>query len=59
MRNDDGLHANPNPDYAFQGGELLGVLGTAEQRCAARDMICADTAPAPTIANHGVGEPAS
>jgi CPA2 family monovalent cation:H+ antiporter-2 len=39
VSNTRGLLPNPSPDYAFQAGDLLGVLGTTGQRRAARDLI--------------------
>jgi len=39
VRHDDRLDPNPNPDYTFLAGDLLGILGTEDQRRAARDLI--------------------
>ncbi len=39
IRRDDGMEPNPGPERRFRGGDLLGVLGTAGQRAAARELI--------------------
>ena len=39
VRKADGIHPNPSPDYTFQTGDQLGILGTEEQRRTARGLI--------------------
>ena len=43
VQNEHGLQANPSPEHSFRAGDLLGVLGDSEQRCAARDLIDAES----------------
>jgi CPA2 family monovalent cation:H+ antiporter-2 len=39
VRDDGGLHPNPRPDHVLCEGELLGILGTSEERDAARELL--------------------
>jgi CPA2 family monovalent cation:H+ antiporter-2 len=39
VHHDGDVEPNPGADYRLRAGDLLGVLGTAEQRAAARDLI--------------------
>jgi len=39
IRNADGVHPNPSPTYEFRAGDLIGILGTEEQRGRARALI--------------------
>jgi CPA2 family monovalent cation:H+ antiporter-2 len=39
VRDREGLHPNPRPDHVLREGDLLGVLGTPEERRTARDLL--------------------
>jgi CPA2 family monovalent cation:H+ antiporter-2 len=39
LRDSTGLHPNPSPEHIFREGDTLGILGTIEQRAAARAAI--------------------
>lgn len=52
VRNEGGLRSNPSPDYGIQAGDLLGILGTGEERSAVRALI---EETGPPAAGAGVG----
>jgi CPA2 family monovalent cation:H+ antiporter-2 len=53
VRSGGDLHPNPSSEYAFQPGDLLGVLGTDAQRLAARQLLGLSE-PGPGIDHSGL-----
>jgi CPA2 family monovalent cation:H+ antiporter-2 len=45
LRHAGKIEPNPGPDSRLRAGDTVGVLGTAEQRAAARDLIAGRSAP--------------
>ncbi len=39
VRHRDGFQPNPSPDYVFQSEDVLGVLGTEQERRATRELL--------------------
>ena len=40
IRTADSVEPNPGPNHMLRSGDLLGILGTADQRTSACELVC-------------------